>query len=116
MRIRRIVPKPRTVHFPSELNDSLGRLSREPNTERKEKALEAWRAVFRIRNLLTNGEDVTPYLSRSIGVAASKDKLLWDYGIHHFHLNRKVDSSGFIERSDYLLFAILADADAFFVM
>ena len=35
--------------------------------------------------------------------------------MHHFHLNRELDPSGFIERSDYLLFAILAEADACFV-
>ena len=51
MRIRRINPTPREVHFSGELNDSLGKLIRETNAEHSEKALEAWRAVFHIRQL-----------------------------------------------------------------
>ena len=35
--------------------------------------------------------------------------------MHHFHLNDQLDTSGFVERSDYLLFAILDEADAYFV-
>ena len=115
MRIRRIVPKPRTVHFSTELHDSLGKLTLETNAQQKGKALEAWRAVFRIRELLENGAGITPYLSRSVNDSTSTDKLLWDYGMHHFHLNSKSDASGFVERSDYLLFAIVADKDAYFV-
>ena len=35
--------------------------------------------------------------------------------MHHFHLSRKLDKSGFVERSDYLLFAVVADTEVFFV-
>jgi hypothetical protein len=35
------------------------------------------------------------------------DGLLWDYGMHHLHLRRIVDTDGFVERSDWLLFAIV---------
>ena len=115
MRIRRIVQKPRTVHFSNELHDSLGKLTRETNAQRKGRALEVWRAVFHMRHLLENGAGITPYLSRRVNDSTSTDKLLWDYGMHHFHLNSKSDASGFIERSDYLLFAIVADKDAYFV-
>ena len=72
-------------------------------------------AVFNIRHLLTEGVAVTPYLSRKTISSTSNDGLLWDYGIHHFHLNRTLEQSGFVERSDYLLFAIVSDADTFFV-
>ena len=77
MRIRRIVPKPRTVHFSTELHDSLGKLTRETNAQQKGKALEAWRAVFRIRDLLENGAGITRYLSRNVDDSTSNDKLLW---------------------------------------
>ena len=43
------------------------------------------------------------------------DRLLWDFGIHHFHLGTTFEPSGFVQRSDYLLFAIVADADAYFL-
>ena len=115
MLIRRIAPKPRAVNFSNELNESLGKLISQPSKGQKLKALEAWRAVFCIRNLFVTGGNVRPYLSKRINDSTQKDKILWDYGMHHFHLGRTLDHSGFIERSDYLLFAIVADEDVFFV-
>ena len=118
MLIRRIVPTPRRVHFSDELHDSLGKLTRETNAEQREKALEAWRTVFSIRRLLVEGQNVTRFLSEKAAQNLTfSDGLLWDFGMHHFHLNRKLDASesGFVERSDYLLFAIITQEDAFFV-
>ena len=115
MRIRRIDPKPRVVHFSDEIHDSLGKLARETDQETKEKALKAWRAVFRIRHLLADGRTVVPYLSRKVNDSTTKDGLLWDFGMHHFHLSEQLGESEFVERSDYLLFAIVAEEDAYFV-
>ena len=115
MQARRVVPSPREVHFSNEIHDSLGRLRRETNLVRRANALEAWGAVFRLWYCFSNGEDVMPYLSKNIRDAEFKDHLLWDYGMHHFHLSSGVDKSGFVKRSDYLLFAIVADTDVFFV-
>ena len=84
--IRRIVPIPRIVHFSEEINDSLGKLIQETNIEQKEKALEAWRAVFLIRSLLVEGESVTRFLSKKVSDSTKEDRLLWDFGMHHFHL------------------------------
>ena len=113
--IRRISPKSRRVHFSDEINDSLRKLTQEVDPAQKVKALDAWNAVFKIRHLLVEGDDLTPHLSKSVNDAHSQDGLLWDYGMHHFHLSLSLDASGFVERSDYLLFAILADEDAFLV-
>ena len=115
MRIRHIDPTPRHVHFSNELNDTLGVLARETDLQEREKKLEAWNTVFRLWHIFTSGGDLTRYLSKGIKDAKSRDGLLWDYGMHHFHLSRGVEKSGFIRRSDYLLFAIVADDDAFFV-
>ena len=115
MEIRRISPKSRRVHFSAELNDSLRKLTQEADPAQKVKALEAGNAVFKIRHLLVEGDDLTPHLSKSVNDAHSQDGLLWDYGMHHFHLSFNLDASGFVERSDYLLFAILTDEDAFLV-
>ena len=113
---RRLVPTPRRVHLSDEIHDSLGKLAHESNTEQREKALEAWRTVFYIRNQLIKGGNVTRFLSKGVNDLASKDKMLWDFGMHHFHLNRILESSGdFVERSDYLLLAVITDADAYFV-
>ena len=120
MQARRIVPMPRKVHFSGELNDSLGKLTQETNVEQSEKALETWRAVFFIRDLLVKGENLTRFLSKGITRFLSElretDGLLLDFGMHHFHLSRELEPPGeFVKRSDYLLFAIIADADAYFV-
>lgn len=115
-RIRRIIPRPRKVHFSIEIHSSLGRLVRETDPDRKQKALEAWRAVFTLRDCFVNGEEVTRFLSKQVTKAAGKDGMLWDFGMHHFHLCRQLeDSETFVERSDYLLFAIIAENAAFFV-
>ncbi len=114
---RRITTIPRTVHFSKEIHDSLGTLRRKADTEQSEKAAEAWGALFLIRHLLTEGKNVNGFLSRGIGWAKGKksvDKMLWDFGMHHLHLRKKF-RDGFVERSDYLLFAVVAQGDAYFV-
>ncbi len=115
IQIRKIAPVPRRVHFSNQIHNSLGKLSGEVNAEQKEKALEAWRSVFYIRYFLEKGQDVTQFLSKSINGSEKKDGLLWDFGMHHFHLSTQLEESGFVKRSDYLLFAIIADTDAYFL-
>lgn len=113
MRIRRIVPKPRRVHFSNELNDSLGELAHKSTVNQCEGAKEAWQAVFRVRRHLVQGDQVTQYLSRSTSDSTFKDGLLWDYSMHHFHLSTQFVSPRLIKRSAYLLFAIVTDEDVF---
>ncbi|MCY4386917.1 MAG: hypothetical protein OXC18_07395 [Desulfurellaceae bacterium] len=115
---RLIVPSPRNVVFSEEIHDSLGRLARETEAEEREKVLEAWRAIFLIRLLLEEGKNVNGFLSTRIKSATgekSKDGLLWDFGMHHFHLSTKYESSGFVERSGYLLYAVITQEGAYFV-
>ena len=113
---RRVVPMPRQVHFSDEINDTLEKLLRECDAEKRIKKLEGRRTVSYIRDLLLKGSDVTQFLSRGINDLMSQDKLLWDYGMHHFHLNRALEPNGnFVKRSDYLLLAIITDEDAYFV-
>ena len=115
MRIRRIPPVPRTVRFSTEIHSSLGELARETDIAKADKASEAWGTVFYLRHLFVEGESVLPYLSRRVEDAAKPDTLLWDWGIHHLHLGRHPGDSGFVRRSDYLLFVIVTDTEAFFV-
>lgn len=115
-RIRRIIPRPRQVHLSDELHSSLGRLARETDADKRDEALEAWRTVFALRHRLVSGERVTEFLSKGVAEATSRDGMLWDFGMHHFHLRRRLEQSGrFVKRSDYLLFAIIADDAAYFV-
>ena len=115
---RRITPFPRRVHFSEEIYESLGKLTREKVAKQREKAAEAWESVFLIRHLFTEGENVNCFLSKNINSATGErsiDGLLWDFGMHHFHLSKEVNESGFVKRSDYLLFVIVAQEDAYFV-
>ena len=112
---RRIVPMPRRVQFSEEIHDSLGKLRQEADMEHQEQAADAWGCVFLIRHLLAEGGNVTGFLSKNVNSLISRDGLLWDYGMHHFHLSQEVEESGFGKRSDYLLFAIVTKEDAYFV-
>jgi len=112
---RRIIATPRRVHFSREIHDSLGKLAREANPIKRRRALEAWRTAFYIHRLLEEGENVVRFLSKKVQTLTSMDGILWDYGLHHLHLNRKVGPSGFVERSDYLLFAHITQESAYFV-
>ena len=115
---RRVDPRLRRVHFSKELSESLGRLKRETDPNQKRKAADAWSAVFRIRSLMVRGKNVNAFLHKGIESATgkrSRDGMLWDFGMHHFHLSTESDSSGFVKRSDYLLFVVLTEEDAYFV-
>ena len=110
---RRIQPGPRRVHFSDETYDSLGKLSRQGKDDTS--AWDSWGAVFRLRQLLVDGDNVNGFLTRNIRRADAFDGLLWHYDMHHFHLGHETDKDGFVERSSYLLFAIIAPLDAYFV-
>ena len=117
---RRVIPGRRRVHFSEEIHDSLGALSRRSDMEQQEMAVDAWGAVFLIRYFLTEGLNVNGFLSKGIKFATgqrSRDGLLWDSGMHHFHLSQKFDTDGFVKRDkpDYLLFAIMTEESAYFV-
>lgn len=115
MRNRLVAQMPRRVFISEEVMDVLGQLANETKDEQRDEALEAWRTVWHIRNLFVTGGDLVPHLSKRVKDSRKSDPMLWDYGMHHFHLNRQIDASGFVERSDYLLFAIVTEHDAYFV-
>ena len=115
---RRILQVPRRVHFSNEVYDSLRQLTQQTDAGNREKAQEAWDTTFLLYCLLSKGENVNGFLSKNIMHAMgsqSKDGLLWDFGMHHFHLRKDIQSSGFVSRSDYLLFAIITQDHAYFV-
>ncbi len=112
---RRIEPKPREVHFSDEIHDSLGTLLRETHPDQQRKAVTAWGTVFFLYHEFVQGHNVNRFLSRRIRLLEKGDGLLWDWGIQHLHLNRAIESDGFVKRSDYLLFAIVAENDVYFV-
>ncbi|MEE9339612.1 MAG: hypothetical protein V3U87_16175 [Methylococcaceae bacterium] len=52
------------------------------------------------------GQDITPHLSKSVLRSTRKDPLLIDWGVHHFHLGKKLEGS-FTKRTGPLLFALV---------
>ncbi len=115
MLVRRIDPKPRSVFYSDRIDNSLDRHIHAATKEQLEGALQARQAVLDIKHIFESGGDVTPYLSKTIDNSKCKDEMLWEWGIHHFHLSTKRDKTGFIKRSDYLLFAMIFDDAALFI-
>ena len=115
MHTRRIYSRPRAVYFSDEIHYSLGDLARQQDEGIREEALDAWHTVFRIWHLLVEGQTVLPYLSERVSNSRTQDWILWDYGMHHFHLNSQLDESGIVKRSDYLLLVIVTEEAAYFV-
>ena len=117
MRVRRIEPVPRQVHFSDEIHDTLGGLVRNVDPKCREKASEAWGTVFYLNYLFEHGKTVLLHLSRGVTNTDPRirDGLLWDYGMHHLHLSRKVEADGFVKRTHWLLFTIVGPEDVYFV-
>ena len=113
MNQRCIQPARRRVHISDRTHASLGKLMRRGKDDPA--ALDAWFTVFRLHRLLAEGANVNAFLSSRIRRANVRDGLLWHYGMHHFHLCSQMGAGGFVERSDHLLFAIVAPEDAYFV-
>ena len=102
---RTIVPRPRRVHCSAEFRATLESLDDRYGT-----------AIETIRSRFETGSDLADFLSRKASDASSKDGMLSDFGIHHFHLGDKHDPNhGDIERSDDLLFVFVQPQDAYFL-
>ncbi|MCE2501548.1 MAG: hypothetical protein J4G13_11910 [Dehalococcoidia bacterium] len=121
MRIRRIEPIPRKVHFSEEIHDSLGELVRNDDADQRAQAIEAWGTVFYLNYLFERGFCVMSFQSKmskrkgKVTDTETTDLLLWDYGMHHLHLSRSIDNDGFVRRSDWLLMVIVSNDDVYFV-
>lgn len=115
---RTITDVPRTVHFSDAIHGSLGALAREKDAAIRQEVEAAWGAVFWLRWLLSEGKNVNSFLRKRIVSGTgqnSNDGLLFDYGMHHFHLNNTTDRDGFTKRSRYLLFAVVTQKHAYFI-
>ena len=62
------------------------------------------------------GEDVSSYLNKTSDKPEKFDLLLYDWGIHHFHLGEKKEKdSKYVERTGPVLFAKVDDNNAYFI-
>lgn len=69
----------------------------------------------RVKEIISKGENLLPNLSTRITDIDYKDALLNDWGIHHIHLGTDIEQSGFINRTDDVLFARFDKDTAYFI-
>lgn len=110
-RSRQIRPVPRNVSVSKELSTTW------PYPE----------ALGELQRRLTEGTDVSPFLSQQSGVGfddsdperndrrRDRDLLLAEWGIHHFHLSLEKGRGEKLRRTRDLLFAIVTDERAFLI-
>ena len=96
---RKIIPTPRTIHKSDVFCCPRGYES----------------PLKEIEKHITNGDDLTPYMSKSIDKGDFYDSLLYDWNIQHLHLGSIVPSEKFVSRSNYLLFVFFTEKDAYFI-
>ena len=63
-----------------------------------------------LKEKLQGGVDVTPHLHKAIVQLEGKDAMLFDWGIHHFHLGTEMEDY-FIKRTGNVLYAIVDNND-----
>ncbi len=97
--VRIVKAKPRKVH---EANSIVV-------PESRKAGYDALKARF------MKGESVMPHLSKQINGLKFQDKMLYDWGIHHFHLDDKVEEDGFVKQHNELVYAIVEEDDVYFI-
>ena len=60
-------------------------------------------ALAQIEQIVREGGDLSPYLSKKIRDLEYNDDLLNDWGIHHLHLGASIEQDGFVGRTGPLL-------------
>ncbi len=68
-----------------------------------------------LENAISTGTDLRPYRSRKIESTEFLDGLLDHWNIHHFHLGRKTEADGFVNRTNELLFCLVEDDYVYFI-
>jgi hypothetical protein len=60
-----------------------------------------------LREKSERGDDINPHCSKDLRKAGKFDPLLFDWGIHHFHLGKTLESNGFVARTELILLAMV---------
>lgn len=67
---------------------------------------ELQNGLDKIRSDISHGNDITPHLSSLVDKLSSKDLMLNEWGVYHFHLGTELKGD-FIKRTGPLLFALV---------
>ena len=115
-RMRFVTQRPRRVHLSRAIRENPLRL--DPQYQ------SAFEGLFK---KIEDGEELTPHLSRAVkrpyrdgtpGTTAFRsnlDLMLNDWSVHHLHLSLTVESDGFVQRTEMLVFAAFQGDDAFLI-
>ena len=68
-----------------------------------------------LKSKIENGDDINPYLSKSVFKLQKDDLMFYDWGIHHFHLGEYIEPDGFIKRTGLLAFGIVRPDSIYFI-
>lgn len=68
-----------------------------------------------LKEKFVRGVSVLPHMSKQIKGLKFQDKMLFDWGIHHFHLGTLVDADGFVKQYDEIVYAIVEENDVYFI-
>lgn len=97
----KLIPRtPRKVELSPRIPSSLDAIRRSIDRELARQSLET------ICKRARTGDDLNPYLSKSVVKEDYTDALFADWGVYHLHLNEIAEGEYFTPRSDYWLFAI----------
>lgn len=93
LKLRLLAPKPRKVKISKEFIVS----------EDCQNGYEYFKAA------VERGDNLIPFMSKKIVDVESKDKMIYDWGMFHFHLGTEKDTNDprFIKRADHLLIAFV---------
>jgi len=61
------------------------------------------------------GESVMQHMSKQIKGLKFQDKMLFDWGVHHFHLDTTIEADGFVKQHDEIVYAIVDDRDVYVI-
>lgn len=68
-----------------------------------------------VERKVTQGEDISPHLSRNLRSPLYNDALLNDWGIHHVHLETTIETDGYVNRTGPTLFVRFDGSHAYFI-
>ena len=72
-------------------------------------------ASAQIEQVVREGGDLAPYLSKKIRDLEYNDDLLNDWGIHHLHLGTRIEKDGFVNRTGPVLHCRFENDIAYFI-
>lgn len=68
-----------------------------------------------LKDKFEKGISVMPHLSKQIKGLKFQDKMLFDWGIQHFHLGTTLEPDGFIKQYNEILYVIVENDDVYFI-